>query len=143
MNIIPAITPLGQAEQRASAAWDQLYKEAASDFPTHEDFKKYRQELDIWMKSVNKELEKLTKVIASHTHTTTTPDGTFTSTPPGNKNLIVWGPTTYKLPLYLNTTGIQPNIKGTVDYKYRPITTTLPFIPSFVNPESMLAGAAL
>lgn len=143
MNILPAITPLGQAEQRASAAWDQLYKEAAADFPTHEDFKKYRYEIDIWMKNVNKELEKLTKVLAAHTHTTTTPDGTYYSTPPINKNFITWGPTTYKLPLYVNTTGIQPNLRGTVYYKYRPITTVLPFIPSFVSPASLLTGAVL
>ncbi len=143
MNLIPAITPIGQAEQRATAAWEQLYKEAVSDFPTHEDFKKYREELEIWMKSVNKELEKLTKTLASHTHTTTTSQGTFTSTPPNNKSLITWGPTPYKLPLYLNTTGIAPNIKGTITYRYRPIVTTLPFIPSFVNPAGMLIGAAL
>lgn len=143
MNILPAVTPLGQAEQRAAAAWDQLYKEAAADFPTHEDFKKYRLEVELWMKNVNKELEKLTKVISLHTHTTTTPDGTFTSTTPLNKNQMVWGPTTYKLPLFINTTGVMPNLKGTPTYKYRPIVTIIPFIPSFVNPTSLLVGAAL
>ena len=84
MISLPALTPLDQATQRSAGSWDQLYKEAASDFPTHEDFKRYREEVEKWMTNMNERMVELTMQLALHTHHCSGPGGI--SGPPTNKS---------------------------------------------------------
>ena len=138
MISLPALTPLDQATQRSAGSWDQLYKEAASDFPTHEDFKRYREEVEKWMTNMNERMVELTMQLALHTHPCSGPGGI--SGPPTNKSQIKWSGKIYILPSFLNTTTIPPNIRGTPGYKFRPVLPFLPSLPTYVSPTSLLTG---
>lgn len=136
---LPAITPLQQATQRSGGSWDQLYKEAVSDFPTHEDFKRYREEVESWMNSVNDRMIELTTALSAHTHTCSSPGGM--SSPPMNKAQIKWTGRVFIIPFFLNTTLVPPNLRGTPAYKPRPVLPFLPSLPAFVSPLSLLTGS--
>jgi hypothetical protein len=140
--MIPAITPVGQAAQRALGGWEQLYKEAVSDFPIHEDFSRFVKDVQAWMVQVNKEMEILSATLKTHTHIVTTSSGPTVSTPPLNMSSYKWGATStvYVLPTYLNTSTIPPNIRGTKGYQYRPVITTVPTVPAYASVTTLTAG---
>lgn len=135
---ILAITPLQQNTQRGAGAWDQLYKEAVADFPTHEDFKRYREDIEEWMNSVNAKLQEICNAIAMHTHVSP-PSGGLTTAPTSATNMQ-WVGKVYVIPVYLNTTKVLPNITGTLGYKPRSILPKLPFVDAYASPVSLLTG---
>ena len=124
--------------QRAGGTWDQLYREAAADFPIQEDFKRYREDVEKWMSDVNQKMVELTAALATHTHTCSGPGGS--SSQPMNASQIKWTGRIFILPFFLNTTTIPPNIRGTPGYKFRPVLPFLPLIPLYVSPSSLLTG---
>lgn len=147
--MIPLIptTVVGQAKQRSSGAWDQLYPEAGRDFPTHEDFKRFVEDTQRWMNTVNLQLKAMSEVLATHTHTVLPhthpglagPAPAFTATPT-QSSLINWKGTQWVLPQFINTSGLVPNLIGTTTYTYRPITVIPPFIPGYASPISLTTG---
>lgn len=152
---------LNDVSKRASGGWNQMYPEAVKDFPTHEDFSKFLKQLELWMTSLNVELAQIKKDISTHTHyilpqtitntgeviITNTYTGVLTVTPysstgPAVESLKIRRPSLalYKIPYFINTTTVPPNIKGTVGYTFRPTATTPPIVESYINPISLVSG---
>lgn len=146
MMLIPT-TVIGQAEQRSGGAWNQLYPEAGRDFPTHEDFKRFVEDTQKWMDTVNQQLKQLSEVVATHTHnvlphTHPGPVGpaAAVTAQPIQSSMITWKGKQWVLPQFYNTTNLEPNLMGTSGYKYRQITVIPPFIPGYASPISLTSG---
>lgn len=137
---IPAITPLQQHKQRTTESWNHLYQEAVTDFPINSDFYRYVQEVQLWMTTVNNQLDYLMKQLSTHTHNVPVPGGVSVSTPPINSYTIRWSGQQYIIPKYVNTSGKEPNIPGTPNFTPRKIVPYTPSVNYFVSPATLLQG---